>query len=184
MATPQQIIPKLEGMVGYMTGSADGGSIQGSTVVTEWVRMLKALLEGPDFRYLTDLEFLLLDDVDTTGENISDATHVIAALIEMVTTIATDGAGWITFEDAQSITFAGTAALNNAVVAVVHVSDVTTTGTSEFTPAIWLAGKADGGAYSTTGLDLPNTGLCVSGDGNDAGAFAANACRVFVLYRT
>jgi hypothetical protein len=183
--TPEQIYARLDGMIGFQTGSADGGSIQGNQSVCDWVMLVKALLKTASFRYLDDLEFGLLDDVDTTGVPQADATHIIAALVEMVTTIATDAYGWIHFDDADTNTFVGSSALDNTTILAIGVKDVTTTGVSEFYPWIFLAG-ATGVAtatYSRTGIPL-STGLTVSGDGMDAGAFATDACRAWILYRT
>ena len=184
--TPQQIMMRLDGMIGYQLGSADGGSIQGNQSVADWVTLVKALLQTSSFRYLDDLEFRLLPDVDATGETgADDATDLIAYLVEMVTTIATDTTGWIHFDDADTNTFAGNSALDNSTIAAVKVVDVTTTGVSEFYPGIFLAGATSvtANAYRRTGYPL-TTGLVVSGDGIDAGAFATDACRVWVLYRT
>ena len=188
MATPQQIIPKLEGMVGYMTGSADGGSIQGSTAVTEWVRLVKHLLEGPAFRYLTDLQFILSADVDDTGEVIdTSATHLIACLGEMVSTIATDTAGWFGYTDGDSDTIEiGAAALPDDIACLIHVQDVNTTGTSEFYPAIFLAGgagTAGAATYGLTGITL-DTGLTVWCDGDGGADVATDGFRVWTLFRT
>jgi len=184
--TPEQIYARLDGMIGYQLGSADGGSIQGNQSVSDWVTLVKALLKTSSFRYLDDLEFRLLPDVDTTGETgADDATDVIAILVEMLTTIATDTAGWIHLDDADTNTFVGTAALDNSTIAVIKVVDVTTTGVSEFYPVIFFAGATSvtANTYRRTGIPL-TTGLVVSGDGVDAGAFATDACRVWVLYRT
>ena len=183
--TPEQIFSRMEGMIGFQTGSADGGSIQGNQVVNDWVQMCKYLLRTPGFRYLTDYEFTMLDDVDATGVPIADATDLIAVLVEMVSTIATDSAGWIHFDDADTNTFAGSAALDNTSVGAISVVNVVTTGVSQFYPWIFLAGASPVTVtqYATTGIRL-TTGLTVSGDGIDAGAFATDACRVWVLYRT
>lgn len=182
MATPAQIIPQIEGLVGFQIGSADGGSIQGNQIVADWVQLVKAQLSLSSFRYLTDFEFTLLNDVDADGEQLTSATHLCAALCEMVTTIATDGDGWVVFSDQDSYTFAGNTALNDADVAMIHVSDVVTTGVSEFYPGIWLGGTSDDGTYSNAGINLA-TGLTVAADGNNNGAFALDALRVWVLFR-
>lgn len=185
MATPTQIFPTIEGLIGFQLGTASSGATtaRGRSTVTSWIKSIREVFEEPDYRYLTDLQFRKLLDVDETGETITDATHLIAALIEMTSTIATDGAGWVAFDDSVSFTFDGTAALPNTVVSVVSVNDVQTTGVAEYYPCQWYAGAADGGAYAATGIFLPNTGLAVAADGNDGGNPAANALNVYVLYR-
>lgn len=185
MATPTQIFPTIEGLIGFQLGTSSSGATtaRGRSTVTSWVKSIREVFEEPDYRYLTDLQFRKLLDVDESSEDITDATHLIAALIEMTSTIATDGAGWCSFSDEVAQTFDGTAALSNATVAIVSINDVVTTGVAEYYPAQWYAGAADGGAYAATGIFLPNTGLAVSADGNDGGNFAANALNVYVLYR-
>ncbi len=188
--TPQQLIPKLEGLLGYHLGSADGGSIQGSTVVTEWVRLVKAMLEGPDFRYNTDYEFRLFPDIDEGAavdaiDGESTATHLIAALAEVTVLITTDGHGWIEFAQAPTLNTAlGGTAPADTHLATVSLVNPTTVGTSEFYSAIWQAGAADGESYSTTGINLGSTGFGIGMEGNSAGVPAADTCRVWCLYRT
>ncbi len=183
--TPEQLIPKMEGMLGYMLGSADGGSVQGNTSVTEWVRLVKELLKGPDFRYLTDLEFQPLADVDDTGvETASTATHLIACLGEMVSTIATDTSGWFGAADVSGDTIElGAAALGDDVIFVNHFQDVATTGVSEFYPMLFLAGSSDGGTYGTTGVSL-STALTFWSDGDGGNDTALNGFRIWVVYRS
>jgi hypothetical protein len=185
--TPEQIYARLDGMIGFQTGSADGGSIQGSQTVCDWVMLVKALLKTSAFRYLDDLEFMLADDVDASSTVVdTTATHFIGALIEMVSTIATDASGWIFFADADSDTVAGDTALNDDMFVVIHVVNVLTTGVSQFYPVLsWAgaAGTAGTDTYEASGIAL-NTGLCVGGDGIANGAFATDACRAWVLYRT
>ena len=189
MATPEQIIPKLEGMVGFQIGSADGGSTQGNAIVTEWVRLVKELLKGPSFRYLTDLQFGLSDDVDSTGVVIStSATHLIAGLIETAGAFTTDGTGWVGWSDADSDTVDFSGADDNDIMLKVHAGSVATSGVSEFTPVILMAGiggSTDGTTttYSDTGISLA-VGLTVAADGDDGTEIAADAVRVWTLYRT
>ena len=189
MATPQQIIPKLEGMVGYMIGSADGGSVQGNSIVTEWVKLVKLLLEGPNFRYLTDFEFVLSDDVDSTGVVIdTSATHFIAGLIETAGAFTTDATGWVGWSDADSDTVDFSGADDNDIMLKVHTGSVAATGVSEFTPVICMAGiggSTDGTTttYSDAGISLA-IGLTVAADGDDGTEIAADAVRVWTLYRT
>ena len=186
MPIPSSIIPVLEGMVGFQIGSADGGSIQGSQPVADWVELVKAVLGLSTFRYNTDYQFVLSTDVDSDGEVVdAGATDLIAGLGEMITTVATDAAGWWVYADVDSDTFAGQSALDNDIVALVHVIDVTTTGVSEFYPAIWLSGAGGGAgtnAYGQTGIRL-NTGLTTSFDGVDGNDPAASAFRVWTLFR-
>lgn len=182
MATPSALIPRLEGMVAHQIGSGDGGTTQGNQIVADWVTAVKYLLQHSTKRYLDDYQFNLLDDVDETGVPLTSATHLLAALAEMTTTIATDGDGWLSFADLDSQTFDGTVALDNATVAIISISDVVTTGVSEFYPAIWFGGQSDDGTYDQSGINLA-TGLTVAADGVNGGAFAANALRVWVLTR-
>ncbi len=188
--TPEQLIPKMEGMVGYMLGSADGGSIQGSSVVTEWLRLVKEMLKGPNFRYLTDLEFRLFNDIDEGAavdgiDGEASATHLIAALIEITVAITTDGHGWVEFAQVPTLnTGIGGGTVADTHLSTISVVDPTTTGASEFYPVIWMAGAADGENYSTTGYNLGTTGFGIGFEGNTAGAPAADTCRVWCLYRT
>jgi len=186
--TPQQIFSRLDGLIGYQTGSADGGSIQGNSAVSEWARLVKEYLKGPTCRYLTDLEFDLVPDIDDTATVVSaTATHLIAACGEMLTTIATDTAGWWGFTDADTDTIEiGAAALPDDIAALIHIKDVATTGVSEFYPVIFFAGAAGtagAATYSQTGIGL-DTGLVTWADGDGGNDIATDAFRAWVLYRT
>ena len=180
--TPHQIIPILEGLVSYTISS--GTAIQGSQSVADWVHMVKYLLKTEAYRGLTDLELELLPDVDEDGGVLASAaaTHLIAALIECTSTIATDGEGHVTFANAATDTQSTTLGVD--VAALVSVQDVATTGVSEFYPVIWLAGQSDDASvYSRTGINL-DTDLTVTCDGNAGGSPATDFCRVWVLIRT
>ncbi len=187
MATPAQIIPVLEGLVSFQIGSADGGSIQGSQIVATWVNHVKSLLYQPNFRFLTDLVFTLMADVDEVGAasaNISDATHIIAYLTECLSAdTGVDVDGWVAFQDLDATSaFDGAAALDNATVAVHSFKDIGTSGVSEFYPGILLGGTSDDGTYGQTGISLA-TGLLVVADGMDGGVLNADVLRTWVLTR-
>ncbi len=186
--TPEQIIPKIEGLLGYMLGSADGGSIQGNQIVADWVTMVKALLSTSNFRYLTDLEFKPFLDLDegATGadDEANEATHFIAALVEMTSTIATDSEGRVFFADSDALTV-GTAnplVLTDDHFLMITLNNVTTTGVSQFYPILNWAGNSDDGTYSTQGINLA-TGLAAGCGGQSGGVPAANAVRAWILYR-
>lgn len=186
--TPEQIYARMDGLIGFQTGSADGGSIQGNQSVCDWINGVKLLLKTSSFRYLDDFEFDLLDDVDDTATVVSaSATHLIAALGEMVSTIATDTAGWWGFTDADTDTIEmGAAALPDDVVALIHIRDVATTGVSEFYPVIFYAGAggaAGAATYGRTGITL-DTGLVTWADGDGGNDIATDGLRCWVLYRT
>ena len=185
--TPEQVISKMEGMVSFQLG-IPGGSIasQGNQVVADWVRSLKTILKDPSKRYLTDFEFELMPDVDETGVEtaIGTATHLCAILCEAVASTSADAGAWVVCVDASGNTFDGTAALPNTVVAAVVLNTPTTTGVSEFTPVIFMAGESGvaAAAYSTSGIELA-TDLTISADGVDGANPATDAIRVWVLYR-
>ncbi len=187
MATPAQIIPVLEGLVSFQIGSADGGSIQGSQIVATWVNAVKWLLGQPNFRYLDDLVFTLMDDVDEAGDagaNIGDATHIIAYLTEVLSNdLGVDADAWVAFQDLDATSaFDASAALNNATVAIHSIKDVGVSGVSEFYPGILFGGTSDDGTYGQTGINLA-TGLLVVADGMDGGALNADVARTWVLTR-
>lgn len=186
MSTPAQIMPRIEGMLGYQTGSADGGSIQGASTLETWVNLVRVLLQSPDFRYLDDLQFTQSSDVDDDASSgndlITDATHLIGGVAEMISTVATDSHGWLVYVDADTLTIDLNAALVDTTVAVISIVDVTTTGVSEFTPFLFLAGASDTTSYGKTGIAL-TTGLSLAFEGNSQGAPAASALRVWTLYR-
>mgnify|MGYP001566448491 CR=1 FL=1 len=191
--TPEQIYSRLDGLIGYQTGSADGGSIQGSQVVADWVQLVKVLLKSPSFRYLDDFEFKLFDDLDegATGapDEANDATHFIAALVEMTSTVATDAEGRFSLDDSDAFTI-GTAnptVLQDTMFGCLAIDNVTTTGVSEFYPLFSWAGRAGDGAgtlaYSQQGLAL-TTGLAAGFTGTSGGVPATDSCRAWILYRT
>jgi L-fucose isomerase-like protein len=175
--TPQALFPILEGIAGRLANADQN--------VSDWVRMVKLQMSGANYRYNTDYGITLLEDVDETGEPQADATDLLAALVIMKGTIATDAAGWVVFVDADSNTFDGTAALPNTVVAAIQVKDVANTGVNEYYPMIFFSGatQVSTAAKGLTGIRL-NTGLTVSCDGVNGGNPATNALDVLIIYRT
>ncbi len=194
--TPEQLIPRLEGLVGHMLGSASGeGSAanQGHETITTWVNMVKVLLRSPSFRYLDDLEFNCVDDVVDVGIPVSaDATHFIAALWEIYLELGGDTSAYVGFTDAatDTIDLGATLVTQEDVIAVLRVNDLINTGISEFYPMILPCGAAgtEGDrvttpVYSTAGIAL-TTGLTAWIDGADGTAPAAATARVWTIYRT
>ena len=190
--TPEQILPLIEGSVGYMLGSANAtgsAAAQGHTIVTTWLEMIKVLLKSPNFRYLDDLQWTCSDDVDQSAEVVSaSATHFIAGLIEVMGAFTTDGTGWVGWTDADTDTVDYSTTLGNDQMLLLHVGSVATAGQSEFASVIYpagIGGSTDGTTttYSDAGLSL-SIGLCVSADGDDGTDIATDAVRIWTLFRT
>ena len=175
----QAAISVLEGIVGTL-------NIDTNQSAADWLQMVKYLLRTEAFRDLDDIQVQILNDIDDTGVAITDATHLIACLGEMNSTIATDTAGWFGAADADSDTIElGAAALPDDVIFVNHIRDVATTGVSEYYPMIFLAGAAGtagGAAYGRTGITL-DTGLTFWADGDGGNDIATDGMDCVVVYR-
>lgn len=170
MPSPQAILPVLEGMVSTQATGAGGRQEVGL-----WVELMKALLRAPGIRDETDLQFVLADDVDQTGNVIdAGATHILGILVE--TDSADAERDWVAITDADSNTFDGTAALDNDDVILIQPRAAGTDGTPEYVGMVFVGGP------DTLGFPL-DTGLTISADGRDGADPAADDLRVWVLYR-
>lgn len=175
-----EVIPMLEGMVGTVA--------EGNNALATWLECVKVYLRSPACRDLDDLEFKITEAVTDVGIPVdADATHLLAAVVEIDGDLGTDTAGFVGYTDAETDTIDLTSALPEDVVAVIPVSDLAVSTVSQFYPVIFFAGQsgieAAPGTYGETGISL-TTGLTVWADGMDGNAITAASCRVFTLYRT
>lgn len=165
MPTPSQIIPVMEGLVGTAATSTAG-----KQAVATWVEMCKVLLRDPDVRDVTDLQFVIVDDLANAADVVdTGATHLLALLIDQ--DAADAERDWVAVLDADSGTFLGDSILGNNNVVLIQPPVAATDNTSEY----W-------GVVFAQPLSL-ETGLSIGADGRDGTAPAANDLRVFCLYR-
>lgn len=164
MATPNVIIPMMEGMVSTMATTA-------SQAAAEWVKACKSLLRMTRNRDLTDWEFVASADVDETGNAILAAVGTVYAVL-IGTNSADAEVDWFVVTNATSNTFDGTAALDNTDFVAYALPAAATDGTEEVHGLIFYNG-------------LPcSTGITVAADGQDGTNPATDDVRCWILYRT
>ena len=168
MATPAQIYPILEGLAGVVPAT-------GTQVVGDWIVALKQILRGAPHRNYTDYAFQALSDIDEDGAvetNVAPLTTGTAIYGLLVGTVSTDAQrDWVVVADADTLTFAGELAYDNAVVAALQLA-AAGTGLESFEAMVWPAG-----------IPLA-TGLTICADGRDGTGPAGNDIRGWVLYRS
>ena len=168
MATPAAIFPVLEGLAGVVPAT-------GTQVVGEWIANLKQVLRSSPHRTYTDYAFQALSDIDEDGAvetNTAPLTTATSVYGLLLGTVATDAErDWVVVADADTLTFDGTAALANTVMAALQLA-AAGTGLESFEAVVW-----------PNGIPLA-TGLTIAADGRDGANPAANDIRGWVLYRS
>ena len=164
MATPNVIIPLMEGMVSTMPTT-------GAQAASEWVKACKSLMRLTANRDQTDWEFEASADVDETANVILSAVGTVYAIL-IGTNSADSERDWFIITDATSNTFDGTAALDNTDLYAYQLPAAGTDGTEELHGQVFY-----------NGLPMA-TGICLGADGRDGTNPAADDIRAWILYRT
>ena len=169
MPAPHAVIPVLEGLVSTMPTT-------GRQVASEWVRMCKVIMHQTALRDETDWSVMALSDIDEDGAaetNTGDMptmTNVYGLLVANGSAAAERN--WVVVSDSDTLTFDGTAALANTVVAAYQPDAAGTAGVEELHGMVW-----------PFGLTLA-TGCTVAADGRDGTNPTLNDLRGWILYRT
>lgn len=165
MATPNVIIPVMEGMISTMPTTA-------GQAASEWVKAVKSLLRLTRNRDLTDWEFVASADVDESANVILAAVGTVYSVL-VGTNSADAEVDWFVITNATSNTFDGTAALDNTDLVAYALPAAATDGTEEVHVALW----------EPSGLPMA-TGICLGADGQDGTNPATDDIRAWILYRT
>lgn len=168
MASPYQLFPQMEGLVGTMATSADA-----TQHVATWVEMCKMIMLMPGNRDLTDWKFQALSDLDEDGSAETGAADLIAAtkIYGLLAGQLDDQINCVVAFDGDTNTLDGNGALADATAFMIRLPAVTTSGVEEYQ-----------GIVSAKGFAL-GTGLTVCGDGVDGTTPGASDMRGWILFR-
>ena len=167
MPAPNTLIPQIEGIMGSVAG--------GNQRVALWVKQIKEVLLSDSNRNKSDFEFVALTDIDEDGAaevNAAPLTTAGALLGGVIATVSTAAErSWVIFDDADTYTFDGTAALDNGVMLAIQMPAATTAITEQFVPFICQ----DPLVFAT--------GMSICADGRDGTNPTTNDLRGWILIR-
>jgi len=87
MAAPHVIIPRLEGLAGYIAGT---GTVEGQDGAYLWIELMKQIMHAPQNRGLTTFEFDWATDVDESGNLVYTGAAWVLGIMYRTTAAAVD----------------------------------------------------------------------------------------------
>ena len=164
MPAPHEIIPSLEGLVGFVQATTDN---EGVEEIGQFIEMCKLVMRSGSKRNLTTWVFAHQDDIDETANLIYTGAAYVHGLLYRTTAAAVD---LMILTDNTSNTIDAAAALDADDMFVIELE-------------LAASGYRFGSVVFPQGLYCA-TGITIGSDAQGGTSPAANDNDVFILYRT